>query len=56
MKATRIALAILSVAIFAACSSDVTGPSNATPTVQSADMLGTVGPRPDMLGTLGPRP
>jgi hypothetical protein len=45
MKATRIALAILSVAIFAACSSDVTGPSNAKPTVASQD-LGQYGTEP----------
>jgi hypothetical protein len=56
MKVTRIALAVLSAAILSACSSDVTGPANGKPTVQSADMLGTMGPRPDMLGTLGPRP
>ena len=45
MKLTRIAFAILAVASFAACSSDVTGPSNAKPTVASQD-LGTYGVEP----------
>ena len=45
MKVTRIALAVLSVAIFAACSSDVTGPSNAKPSVANQDFV-PYGPRP----------
>ena len=44
MKVTRIALAVLTVAIFAACSSDVTAPSNAKPTTASQDFV--IGPRP----------
>jgi hypothetical protein len=56
MKTTRIALAALTVAIFAACSNDVTGPSNAKPIVTNQDMLGTYGPKPDLLGTYGPKP
>lgn len=39
MKATRIALAILSVAVFAACSGDISGPSSVKPS--SASMSGT---------------
>jgi hypothetical protein len=45
MKVTRIALAILTVAVFAACSSDVTAPSSAKPTSASQD-LGMYGPKP----------
>ena len=45
MKVTRIALAILTVSVFAACSSDVTAPSNAKPTVASQD-FNPYGPRP----------
>jgi hypothetical protein len=56
MKTTRLALAVLTVAIFAACSNDVTGPTNAKSTVTSQDMLGTYGPKPNMLGTYGPKP
>lgn len=44
MKITRIALAILTFAVFAACSNDVTGPSSAKPTSASQDA--TMGPKP----------
>ena len=45
MKVTRLALAVLTVAIFAACSSDVTGPS-AKSNGASYNTSGGVGPRP----------
>jgi len=44
MKTTRIALAILTLAVFAACSNDVTAPSTAKPTSASQDA--TYGPKP----------
>ena len=40
MKIARLALAVMTVAVFAACSSDVTGPSNAKPTTASSNMVG----------------
>ena len=47
MKVTRIAFAILAVSVFAACSSDVTGPSNAKPTSASLDFTNGYGaPQP----------
>jgi hypothetical protein len=46
MKFTRLALAILTVSIFAACSSDVTGPSNAKPTSASLDFTNGYGTQP----------
>jgi hypothetical protein len=47
MKYTRLALAILTVSVFAACSSDVTGPSNVKPTSASQDFAsGGYGPQP----------
>jgi hypothetical protein len=44
MKVTRIALAVLTLAVLGACSSDVTAPSNAKPTTASQDLI--IGPRP----------
>ena len=46
MKFTRLALAILTVSVFAACSSDITGPSSAKPTSASYNTQGAYGPNP----------
>lgn len=45
MKITRLALAVLTLAVFAACSNDVTGTSGAKPTSASENQ-GTYGPNP----------
>ncbi|MBW3628712.1 MAG: hypothetical protein KY464_05365 [Gemmatimonadetes bacterium] len=53
MKITRIALASLTVAVFAACSNDVTGTSGAKPTLPTENQ-GTYGPKVNQ-GTYGPK-
>ena len=56
MKLTRIALAALTLSVAAACSSDVTGPTAATPAVENADLVNPYGPLPDLVNPYGPLP